>query len=191
MPHKFDPAHMARLDSPERRKLLPPDEILESFGLSDGEIVVDVGTGVGFFAFEAARMVGSTGHVYALDTSEDMLAELSRRIKDSSRGNVSALRSGDYELPLGAGIADFALLSTVLHEVDEPERFLREIRRVLKPGGRIGVVEWSPNRPNHGHGHPEWLAPEATLSLLGQADFADLSQDELNESAYLTRGVKV
>jgi len=159
---------MARLESPERRRLIPTDLILGVFGLGPSETVVDVGAGIGLFSFEAARLVGPSGKVLALDTSEEMLAELGRRIEASGLSNLAALRSREYEFPLESTMADLVILSTVLHEVDEPRRLLEEISRILKPGGRIGIVEWQPEGPPvggapgqaEGQGHEDGGGPD-------------------------------
>jgi SAM-dependent methyltransferase len=122
MAQKFNPAHMARLDSPERKKILPANEILRAFGLSAGETMIDVGAGVGYFSIPASSIVGSSGKVIALDTSTEMIEEIQRRFLESGIENTEARISGEYEFGLESGIADFVLLSTVLHEVEAPDR---------------------------------------------------------------------
>ena len=204
---------MARLESPERRRLIPVELVLGVFDLGPGETAVDVGAGIGYFSFEAARLVGPGGRVLALDTSEEMLAELGRRIEASGMANITALRSREYEFPLATGTADLVILSTVLHEVDEPGRLLGEISRILRPGGRLGIVEWQPEKPasegegpagggheqGHAHSHeqgggrrhPEWLAPEKTLGHVAEAGFGESLLRELNERVYLVRATKL
>lgn len=174
MPRKFDPAHMARLESPERKRLLPPDRILGRFGASAGQAIADIGAGTGLFAFEGARIVGASGKVLAFDMEPEMVAELNRRVADSGLSTLHVLESREYEIPIQPDAVDLAILVTVLHEVDDPARLLREVMRILKPGGRIGIAEWRPDRPlragaphhgEHGHGpqhlHTDHRGPDA------------------------------
>jgi len=72
MHHKFDVKSFAKLDNPERRKSLPADAILHKFDLEDGDVVADVGCGIGYFTFPASSVVGLTGKVLAMDISDEM-----------------------------------------------------------------------------------------------------------------------
>ncbi|MDA8425594.1 MAG: methyltransferase domain-containing protein [Treponema sp.] len=185
MHQKFDPRHMARLDSPERREMLPPERILGEFALSEGETLLDVGAGIGFFSLPAAGMVGPGGRVIALDSSAEMEAELERRVALSGLANLEAKVSGEYDFGLDEGRADLALLCTVLHEVEEPVRLLRETFRCLKPGGRIGVVEWLPSHIGHGPHPGARLEISAARALAEEAGFQVAWSRELNEAVYL------
>mgnify|MGYP000912736447 CR=1 FL=1 len=82
MAHKINVKHMYRLDSPERRKMLPPEETLFNAGLTKNDIFIDIGCGIGYFSIPASKIVGPKGKVFALDTSKEMLEELNRRINE-------------------------------------------------------------------------------------------------------------
>lgn len=104
--------------------------------LSEDLVIGDLGCGTGAMATELSPFVG---HVIAVDESKAMLAAAKRRLGD--RPNVD-LRLGELErLPIEDGALDAALLSLVLPYVLEPWVALREARRVVKPGGRIVVVD--------------------------------------------------
>ncbi len=92
MPHKFDPARLARLMSDERRRELPPDRILLRAGLGAGQTLVDIGCGPGFFVLPAARIVGPRGRVIGLDTSPVMVAELRKNARAAGLANVRVAR---------------------------------------------------------------------------------------------------
>ncbi|HEY6362310.1 MAG TPA: metalloregulator ArsR/SmtB family transcription factor [Vicinamibacterales bacterium] len=110
-------------------------------GLIDPALVVgDLGCGTGQLTETVAPYVG---HVIAVDGSPDMLDAARRRL--AGAGNVE-LRQGELEaLPLKAGELDVAVLSLVLHYSPEPQRALEEIARVVRPGGRILVVDMQPH----------------------------------------------
>ena len=80
MSHKFSAKDKSKLDNPERRKILPPPITLEKLYLQKGDIVADVGCGIGYFNIPAAVIVGEMGKVYAIDISEEMLREVQERV---------------------------------------------------------------------------------------------------------------
>jgi len=139
--HKFDPTNRAYLDSDERKSYLDPDAILESFDIGPGNVLADVGAGTGFFAIPAAKRVGPTGRVYALDLEPAMLEDLRTKARAADLGNLKVMRSAEERLPLPQASVDLVFLACVLHELDGPGT-LRECARILKPTGRLGVVDW-------------------------------------------------
>ncbi len=173
--HKFPAEHAARLDNPERRRLLPPEEILQFMGLAPGDSLVDVGCGTGYFALPAARLVGETGRVYALDTSLVMLGKLREKLDAvGNPGNIQVSLSQEDALGLPDGCASFVLLAVVLHELADEASLLGEVRRVLRPGGRLGVVEWKKDddwQPGAGPPPGERLTAEEADAVVSAAGF--------------------
>lgn len=147
--HKFHIDRRAYLDSEERRSYLDAKGILRGFGIGPGMRIADVGAGTGFFALPAAELVGPRGHVYAADLAPAMLGDLQTKIADKRVPNVTAVRSSEDRIPLGDRSIDFAFLACVLHELDGPGTLL-ECRRILKPQGRLGVVDWKKEDMEYG-----------------------------------------
>ncbi len=160
MAHKFDPAHADRLDGDERRSWQPPDLVLAGLNLREGETFLDVGCGSGYFSLPAARLVGPTGHVYAVDISLEMLMRVGRRIYAEGVVNVETVLSRETNIPLPDGCADAALLANVLHEADDRPALLREIHRLVRPGGRLLVVDWRKAETPAGPPVEDRLEPE-------------------------------
>ena len=75
MTHKFDAKNRHKLDNPKRREMLPPEKTLIRLGLKQGDIVADIGCGIGYFTIPAANIVGDSGKVFAMDISPEMLEE--------------------------------------------------------------------------------------------------------------------
>ena len=100
MAHKFNVKEMHKLDSFERRKILPPEEILIKAGLKIKDIFLDIGCGIGYFSIPASRIIGIEGKVFALDTSSEMLEELKRRIYKKNIKNIIPIFSEPYRFPL-------------------------------------------------------------------------------------------
>jgi ubiquinone/menaquinone biosynthesis C-methylase UbiE len=142
MSRLFNPKNMYKLDSPERRKILPPEDILEGLALTEGDVFIDIGGGTGYFSIPASKIVGSKGKIFALDTSIEMINELKSRISENKITNITVLQSQKYKLPIPDCTGTFVLASSVLHEVEDGKKLLTEVYRVLCPGGRLCVIEW-------------------------------------------------
>lgn len=181
---KFDPRHMDRLLSPERRRSQDPELVLDNLGVVEGMTVADIGTGPGFFTLPAARRVGPAGKVYAVDIEPAMLEQVRERATAEGITNVEAVLSREDRLPLPTRVVDVALLADVLHELLEPGKLLEEIARVLKPGGALAVVEWKKEQQEWGPPLEERLAPEQAEALLREADFDSFEPFEVGPNHY-------
>lgn len=127
-------------DNPIRRIIQNPDRILER-QVKEGQIVYDIGCGMGYFSLTLARMVGETGTVICVDLQRQMLAAASRRAEHVGLVNrIRFKQCTQQSLELDT-IADFALAFWMVHEVPDKQRFLGEIIRALKPGGTLLLVE--------------------------------------------------
>ena len=182
MTHRFDPKNLARLDSPERRALLPPEKTLHTIGLTEGDTLLDIGAGIGYFSIPALDIVGPHGKVIAADLSSEMLAELQRRA--GARPGLTILRNEEGRLPLVDATVDRALLAFVLHEIPDAVAFLTEVRRVLKPGGHIASIEWRPIETPMGPPVAERLAEAEARRLLETAHFTLTAEGTLNAAHY-------
>jgi ubiquinone/menaquinone biosynthesis C-methylase UbiE len=138
--HKFDPRKRSVLDDPKRFLFENPDAILSEVGVDSGQVVADIGCGTGFFTLPLAKLVGKQGKVYALDTHPTMIKELRKRTKNLKQ--VKPIHSQENRFPLEDGSLDFALLVNMIHELENWRLFLKEVRRILKPEGKICVVDW-------------------------------------------------
>ena len=111
-------------------------------GLEAGQVVLDFGCGVGSYAIPAAKIVGNSGLVYALDMHPLAIRAVERRAQQANLTNIrTILSNGDTALPNGS--VDVVLLYDVLHSVPEKQALLAELCRVLKPGGHLLV------KPDH------------------------------------------
>ena len=105
-----------------------------------GERVLEVGPGTGYYAVPLAGWLGPDGRLDVLDLQQEMLDHTARRAREA--GVAVHPRQGDAtRLPYDDASFDAALLVTVLGEIPDQEQALRELRRVLKPAGRLVVGE--------------------------------------------------
>jgi SAM-dependent methyltransferase len=115
--------------------------------LRPGERVLDLGTGTAALAVEAARLIGTSGTVTGLDISPDMLALAKQRVAASTHTNIELRQGRAEEIPAGDAAYDVVLASlSLMYVIDRPVA-AREVRRVLRPGGRcVGAVWAAPER---------------------------------------------
>ena len=123
---------------------------LSKLGLADGMKVVDLGAGSGFYAIEAARRVGNSGRVYAVDVQKDLLERLRNQAVSAGINNIEVVWGNAEKVggtKIREGIADRVIASNILFQVENPNEFALEVKRVLKPGGKALVVDWSEVSP--------------------------------------------
>lgn len=183
--HRFDPARLHRLVSPERDTWLHPQQVLDALRLRPGLRVVDFGSGPGYFTLPLAERVSPDGTVFALDVEPAMLQALEQRAVAAGLSNIVALLTDAHSIPLPDETADRALLSLVLHEVPDRSSLLGEVRRLLKPQGRLVVVEWQPWQTEHGPAPNERLAPDSLAAELKRRGFSQVRSAPLGDDCYV------
>jgi len=125
---------------------LDPKKNIEQFGLDEGMVVADLGSGSGFYSLEAAKIVGSEGRVYAVDVIKDFLNRLKTTANLEKLFNLEIIW-GNIEKLGGTNLANYSvdavIVSNTLFQIEDKNTFLEEIRRILRPKGRVLVVDWT------------------------------------------------
>ena len=166
----FNPAHMAKLESPERYRILPPFRTLKVMCLKEDDVMIDIGCGTGYFTLPASEITGPKGRVIGVDISEEMLNEVRGKINNHS-SNIELLLSDNVQLPVRDSLGTFALLANVLHEADDMMVMLSEANRVLKPGGRLAVIEWEKRDMPMGPPIEHRLHQDDIMNMVTEAGF--------------------
>jgi ubiquinone/menaquinone biosynthesis C-methylase UbiE len=188
MPHKFDPHNMAKLE--ERRKIMPPGDILLVLGLKSGETMIDIGAGSGYFSLPASEIVGEKGNVIAIDTSKEMIEELASQVKKSSAQNITVVLSQEYDLAVEDNQSDFAFICTVLHEIEDKILFLKAVRNVMKPNSKLAIVEWAKKPMEKGPPLQDRIGMPEAEDLLNGLGFHGIHATVYNEYFYFVTTVK-
>jgi ubiquinone/menaquinone biosynthesis C-methylase UbiE len=135
--------------------------LLDRAGVAPGMQVLDVGCGAGRLSLAAAERVGSSGRVVALDIKEPMILRLQGRLVERGLSNVYPVLAGAGEGKLECETFDRAFLVTVLGEIPDRSKAMREIYEALKPGGLLSVTEMFPD--------PHYQTRNKVRELAGQA----------------------
>ncbi|MBK5246262.1 MAG: class I SAM-dependent methyltransferase [Peptostreptococcaceae bacterium] len=184
MAHKFDHKKMSKLDSPQRRLEIPPLKILEVLGLTKGNIVADVGCGIGYFSIPAANIAGDAAIVYALDISQEMLDEVEKKSVELGISNIRTIKTSEYELTLDDCSVDFIIMSLVLHEVENKIKMMDEITRILKAGGIFSMIEWEEQPGASGPPSQERISFKEISALLSEKGYCDINKYVISENFY-------
>jgi len=126
----------------ERRKWQNPETILADLALRPAMTFVDIGCGEGFFALPAARIVGETGRVYAVDGRDEAIRRLNRQAAREGLNNISSRVGEAEDTILCERCADIIFLGIVLHDFRDPHRVLTNARKMLKPSGQLVDLDW-------------------------------------------------
>jgi protein-L-isoaspartate O-methyltransferase len=136
------------LDRGEREAEEQPTRALQIMKLAPGSVVADIGAGSGYFTERLARLVGSSGRVYATDIQQGMLDLLERRLQRAGISNVTVILGEPSNPRLPDATIDLALMVDVYHELAAPQVVLGHIRKALKPSGRLVLLEYKGEDPS-------------------------------------------
>ena len=124
-----------------------PADVVDALELRPGDRVADLGAGEGYFVPRLTDAVGAEGRVYAVDTDEEIVAELTRRFPPEST-NVEAVRARFEDPMLPDGSLDVILIVNTYHHIEDRPAYFRRLKRDLRPGGRVAVID--PNQDLRG-----------------------------------------
>jgi ubiquinone/menaquinone biosynthesis C-methylase UbiE len=184
MTHKFDIKDRHKLDNAKRREMLPPEKTLISLGLKKGDIMADIGCGIGYFTIPASKIVGDSGRVFAMDIIPEMLQEVEIKMSKENVSNVETVLTKENDLKLEEDKITIAFISTVLHETEDKEKFLREVKRIISPEGRIAVIEWQKINSEFGPPIEHRLDKTDLIEILNTIGFSNISTLDIGENFY-------
>jgi ubiquinone/menaquinone biosynthesis C-methylase UbiE len=139
-PEAFAADRADDLLNPLRAVFMPAGKTLKHFDLREGQTVLELGPGPGYYTVEASQTLGSTGRLVCIDLQRGMIERLVARLGGSAE-NVDPLVGDAMRLPLRDGTVDRAFLVTVLGEIPYAAAALSELHRVLAPDGMLAVDE--------------------------------------------------
>jgi arsenite methyltransferase len=140
--HQDSKAYIAMLDDPARDASQKPHEVVTALGLRAGERIADIGAGSGYFTLRFAQHVGAGGQVLAVDISPDMVVHLNERIRDAGLDNVRTILALPDDPLLGVSSVDLVFICDTWHHIQGHAQYLAHLKRALKPGGQVVIVDY-------------------------------------------------
>lgn len=128
------------LDEATRRSWYNPDAILKE--LQAGMVFVDVGCGDGFFSILAAKKVGDSGKVYAVDIDASAIEKVKQKAKVEGLNNINARAGKAEDTVFCKSCADFIFYSMDLHDFSDSVKVLQNAKQMIKPNGQLLDLDW-------------------------------------------------
>ncbi len=152
-----------------------PRKNISQFGLSEGDRVADLGAGAGHYTIEAGKKVGENGQVYAIEIQKKLVSKVESEAKEAGLSNVEVIWSDLEEVggsTLKDEIMDAVIVSNVLFQITNKSTVLQEAKRILKPGGRLLLVDWSEAHGGVGPTPDHVVSESEARELCEKAGFA-------------------
>lgn len=156
-------------DDPKRDAWQKPHAVIQALALEPGAKIADLGAGTGYFSARLANMLPQ-GRVYAVDIEPDMVRYLEARAKREGLVNITSLQGAPDDPRLPEKV-DLILLVDVYHHIEERESYFRRLRDVLRPGGRIAIIDFRLDSPQ-GPPRAARVAPASVVTEMKAAGYA-------------------
>ncbi len=153
-----------------------PESNLNRFDVQAGMHVVDLGAGSGFYTLALSRRVGPSGKVYAIDVQKDLLEKLKKEALKNHMMNIEVVWGNIEKIggtKLKEGFVDRVVASNVLFQIENEHRknFVVEIKRILKQGGKVLVIDWSDSFSGMGPSQKLIVLPATAEALFTKEGF--------------------
>jgi len=192
-PGGHDNGHHRGGHGPSSFRMHDPEVVFSELNLQDGDCFLDLGCGPGDYSMRAATFIGDSGTVYALDKWRTMVEDLGRLAEDHGFKNIRPMTADiTGPLPLEDHGIDVCLMATVLHIINRPNDrkiLFEEIRRVLKPKGRLAIIECKKEDQNFGPPKHIRLSPEQVEEAIIKYGFERRSYADLGYNYIIQFGV--
>lgn len=179
-----------RADDPERKEWQDPEKIFSAIGIIPGMTFVDIGCGEGYFALPAARHVGPTGKVYAVDINSDAVASLREHAVHEGLPYLSAEVKSAEETVVCENCADIVFFGIDLHDFEDPNHVIRNARKMLKPSGKLIDLDWKDIPMDFGPPHEKRFSVGKAENMIQSAGFRILSIQDSGPYHYLITAEK-
>jgi len=129
----------------DRKEWQNPEEIVNEMKVTEGSTIADLGCGPGFFTIPLAKKLGTQSRVYAVDSDPIMLDHLTanlEKIPEVERASVVMMEADVSNTQLPDHSVDLVFFANILHDLEDPKKFFGEVKRILKPGGRLIDIDW-------------------------------------------------
>ena len=140
--HNDPKSYISALEDPKRDAYQKPHEVLMALNIKPGEVIADIGAGSGYFTFRLSHHVGDKGKIYAVDVSPDMVRHVNRRIRETNATNVVTILADNDDPLLADRSVNRFFICDVWHHVENQSKYLSLMKKMLKPGGEIVMIDF-------------------------------------------------
>ncbi|MGE0520438.1 MAG: class I SAM-dependent methyltransferase [Candidatus Binatia bacterium] len=185
--HRFDDVERWRkvFDDPARDAWQKPAELVAALQIPAGAAVADLGAGTGYFSRYLSAAVGADGAVLAVEVEPALVAHLRERAERERTPNVTPILASTDSARLPPASVDLILVVDTYHHFDHRGTYLPRLRRALRPGGRVAIVDWKPGDLPEGPAPDHKLPPEQVIEEMGAAGYRLVSQPALLPYQYV------
>jgi len=184
--HSFEDVEVwvSAFDDPKRAEWQKPEEVVKALDLRSGMNVADIGAGTGYFNRFFAAAVGPDGKIYAADIEPKMVEHMRERAEKEKTPNVIPTPAAPDDPKLPAGAIDLIFICNTYHHIDDRLAYLQKLKGVLRPGGRIAIVDYLKRESVEGPPIEHRLAPEQVTGEFEEAGYRLLTQHDFLPKQY-------
>lgn len=168
-------------------KFVNPEEVVRNLDVRPGMKIADFGAGAGFYTLALAKRAGPSGKIIALDIRKEMLEVIRSKAREARLLNVETIWS-DLEAKAGTHLKenslDLVLISNLMFQVQKKENIAGEAFRILKPEGRVVLVEWAEEEKPFGPALKERVNRKAAEDIFLKVGFAFEKEFGAGENHY-------
>ena len=184
MPKKSAPSPTNKPSGTSPGRSVDPQRLIALIPIRPHETLGDIGCGAGDLTIPLAKYVFD-GKVYAVDTDPEALKKTADRALGIRLGNIDTVLSKPTKVPLDSESLDGAVLASVLHEASRPKSLLKEVSRMLRPGGWAAVIEWAEESDGEGPPAKQRLSREKALDMAADVGLRRLALRNVDDHRYL------
>ncbi|MBZ9686590.1 class I SAM-dependent methyltransferase [Clostridium estertheticum] len=179
--HKFNIKNIEKLDNPERRRTMPPEETLLKFKVADDGTLLDVGCGIGYFTVPASNLLKNNKVI-----GIDIVPEILDFAKEKAEGinNIEFKNSEEYTFPVQSDSVKYVLICNVIHEVEDVARYFDEVKRVLKDDGYFLIIDWVKTKMEVGPPIQDRISVDEMVQLCNSAGFKAIETIDVSPTQY-------
>ncbi|MTI60219.1 MAG: methyltransferase domain-containing protein [Firmicutes bacterium] len=171
-----------KLENPERLAELSPQETLKKIGIHENDVICDIGAGSGVFAIPAAKITNNT--VYALDINNELLEIIKEKAKKEKLSNIKTMKVTGDHYDIEADTVDCVILVTVLHEIENKDFILTEIKRIIKSRGKLAIIEFQKQQTPMGPPVSHRIGRDEVIRHCGSFGFSQIDELYLGDNFY-------
>lgn len=142
---------------------MDPKKIIAFLGIEKGDIVADLGSGVGYFVIPLSKAVVPKGRVYAVDIVPEALESIKSKAKEEGLANIEYMQAdleNEKSVAIGDASVDYVIIVNTLFQLKNKANIFREAKRILLPGGKLVVIDWLPDGTVMGPAETEKVSAE-------------------------------